>query len=380
MKILFVANRRWYANVVKDLRKRNCVHAVFIAPRWKRTNGDYHIPKLFGRHIGYKVLSFIIVNYLLLTKRYDVCVTDCVSGFLPLFSLLLSHFRLIPKTTFVHDLRTIPVDYPNHLAKKIEHRFFLQLLFVNRLYDGITVITEEMRKYIGQRYLHLNKPVGIWESGTELNRFKPFPKSIELKRRLGFNDDDFICFNHGDLTDRRGIIELVESFSIIKSNEPKIRLLLLGQGNALEQIIRVIDDMGLSNCVKTHGWVDLTYVPEFISIADLCVIPLPDIDWWRVSSPAKLMEYIASGKNILLTDMAAHTNVVGNESKYFFLPKINPEILAEKILEAYSFYASDPVLFQERGLTERNRLSAEISWETRSQELETFLIRLISGQ
>ena len=380
MKILFVSGQRRYTRIVQELRKKNCVHYVFVAPQWEKENGNYHIPRLFGRHIGYKFLSFIVVNYLLLTKNYDFCITDYVSGFLPFVSIMLSHFRLMSKTTFIHDLRTIPVDHPDHLAKRVEHRFFLQLRFANRFCHGITMITEEMRKHIEEKYLHLNKPVGIWESGVEVSRFRPSNKSIDLKRNLGFNDDDFLCFYHGDLTDRRGIIELVESFSIIKSHEPGIRFLLLGQGNVLEHIKEIIDAKGLSGFVKIHGWVDYAIVPEFISIADLCVVPLPDIDWWRVSSPLKLMEYIASGKNILMTHMTAHTNVVGNESNYFFLPEITPETLAEKTLEAYSCYISDPLLFQERGLEERERLRALISWENRSQKLEEFLMRLISGR
>ena len=112
---------------------------------------------------------------------------------------------------------------------------------------------------------------------------------------------------------------------IIKPRENKIKLFLLGSGDSFDKICEIIRTYNLQDTVKLHGWVDYDQVPEFISIADLCIVPLPDIDWWRVSSPLKLMEYIACGKNILLTDMVAHTNVIGRNGNYFLIREPTPE-------------------------------------------------------
>ena len=132
----------------------------------------------------------------------------------------------------------------------------------------------------------------------------------------------------------------------------------------------------MQDTVKLHGWVDYARVPEFISIADLCIVPLPDIDWWRVSSPLKLMEYIACGKNILLTDMVAHTNVVGRDANYFWIREPTPESFAERIEESYRCYKNNPRIFYEKGMTERERFVDKITWERRSLCLQDYFSRI----
>ena len=54
---------------------------------------------------------------------------------------------------------------------------------------------------------------------------------------------------------------------------------------------------------------------DFIDKADLA-LPFPDFMAWRVSSPLKLMEYLAMGKNILAPNIEAIMDVVPNDAKY----------------------------------------------------------------
>jgi glycosyltransferase involved in cell wall biosynthesis len=279
----------------------------------------------------------------------------------------------IVKARFVHDMRTIPVDHPDHRSRIVENQFARQLRFANQFYDGISLITAEMRQHIEQKYVQITKPLCIWESGVDTSIFKPLAKNISLKRKLGLGDDDFVCFYHGVFSDKRGIIELVESFAIIKQKEKNIKLFILGLGNSYTRVLGLIDNLHLDDTVKLHDWVPYDEVPEYISIADLCIIPLPDIDWWRVSSPLKLMEYIACGKNILLTEIVAHTSVVGINSSYFWIKDVRADTLAVKVLEARESFTLDRAHFYERGMKERQKLVDHISWENRSKRLEEFL-------
>jgi glycosyltransferase involved in cell wall biosynthesis len=157
-----------------------------------------------------------------------------------------------------------------------------------------------------------------------------------------------------------------------------IKLFLLGKGNFYERLQKMIVDLGLDDTIHMHEWVEYNEVPEFISITDLCIVPLPNIDWWRVSSPLKLMEYIACEKNILMTNMIAHTNVVGKNNKYFFVNEITAESLAEEIRKAYKCFKTNPIKYHKGGIAERKKLINIISWENRSKSFEKFLIELNS--
>lgn len=374
MRILFVTEvGRHYAQMVEQLRRTNQVDHLFIGARWRVEHGNYHIPKLFGRHIGYKFLTSLLVHYLLFRNKYDFCITDYRSAFRPSIFCIISNLAKRRKTQFIHDVRTIPVDYANYLSKAVERKFSKQLRFANRFYQGISLITEQMKKHIEQKYVRINKPLCIWESGVDTKLFKPAPKSIRLNQKFGFEHTDFVCFYHGSFSEKRGIIELVESFAIIKQKEKNIKLLILGGVNGYNRVSRLIENLHLDDTVRLHDWVPYDEVPQYISIADLCIIPLPDIDWWRVSSPLKLMEYIACGKNILLTDIVAHTSVVGTNSSYFWIKDVTADTLAKKVFEAYESFTLDRAHFYERGMKERQTLVNNISWETRSKRLEEFL-------
>lgn len=86
--------------------------------------------------------------------------------------------------------------------------------------------------------------MGIWQSGVNTSLFTPLTKNILLKRRLGFKDNDFVCFYHGSLSNNRGVIQLVESFAIIKQNEKNIKLFILGKGKQGERSRRLSSKAG----------------------------------------------------------------------------------------------------------------------------------------
>jgi glycosyltransferase involved in cell wall biosynthesis len=376
MKMLFIGQEPWHEAIVTELRKDHDVDYVFKSDRFTISKGNYQLPKLFHVHLCYTVLTYLITNLLLLVKRYDICLTDYKSVFVPTIFPILKKYTNIINTSFVYDMRTVPVEYAESRANVVENLFARKVRFANRFYQGISVITEEMRKYVHNRYVHFNKPVGIWESGVDLGMFRPLPKNLRLKRALGFNDNDFICFYHGALSDRRGVIELVESFRILQPLQIGIKLFLLGRGMSQERLQELIKNLRLEDTVKIHDWVDYESVSDYISIADLCIVPLPDIDWWRVSSPLKLMEYIACGKNILLTNIVAHTHVVGSSSGYFWVHDATAEAFASGITEAYHSFTADSVRYYERGMTEREKLVDRISWEARAQSLLGYLVQL----
>jgi glycosyltransferase involved in cell wall biosynthesis len=380
MKILFVVREPWYNEIVRELRKNNEVDYIFkSSDKFKIENGNYHISKLLGLRRGYSIVAYLLTTYLLLTKNYDVCVTDYRSVYMPTLFPILRSFTHLFKTIFVYDLRTIPVDYTREQAETIEKQFCKEVYFANRYYQGITVITPEMIKYIQNKCTEIRKEVGIWESGVDAEMFRPLPKNLELKQKTGFNVHDFVCFYHGSLSNARGVIELVESFRIIRHREQAIKLLILGRGECSEKLEEIIRDANLEDTVKIHDWVACNEVPQFISTADLCVIPLPDIFWWRVSSPLKLMEYIACGKNILLTDIIAHTDALGTNNNYFWVHETTAHSFAERIIECYKCYKENPDIYFKRGMDERQRHIDHITWGHRSISLQEYLVRLVKS-
>ena len=370
MRILVVVDVPWYDEVVKELRRANEVHYIFKdTGKFRVENRNYHVPRFFGYHLGYLAIAGLITNYLLLTSKFDVCLTDYRSAYLPTILPMFSRFKKLFKTKFVYDIRTIPVDYKSNDAAVIESRFYRQVSFANRYFHGMTVITPEMQNYLSRKCKGLTSNIGIGESGVDSSLFKPLPTNNEMKNKVGFDSENFVCFYHGSLSNARGIIQLVESFRVIKQHDVNIKLLIIGRGECSDRLLRIISDAEMGDTVKVLDWIPKHEMPSYISAADLCVIPLPDIDWWRVSSPLKLMEYIACGKNILMTDIVAHVAAVSEDNQYFWLHETTADSFADGILKCYATYKMNPASYHDRGMYEREKLIDDITWERRSLSL-----------
>jgi glycosyltransferase involved in cell wall biosynthesis len=191
-----------------------------------------------------------------------------------------------------------------------------------------------------------------------------------MRRKLGV-DGKFVVFYHGSLGYRRGVVELVEAIALLNKRYNDICLFILGSGIDLETIQRIKSEQNLHN-VLIHPPVDYEEVPKYIAIADLCIVPLPDLECWRVSSPLKLVEYLAMGKPVVLTDIPAHRGIVKNQEEALFIPDIKPETLSGAIEKAYHL-RNDLHIMGNAGL--RNARE-NCSWDIQADRLVTFLANL----
>jgi glycosyltransferase involved in cell wall biosynthesis len=70
--------------------------------------------------------------------------------------------------------------------------------------------------------------------------------------------------------------------------------------------------------VRVVPTVPYAAIPEVLARAHVGVLPFPDEEKFRVSSPIKLFEYMAAGLPILATRIVCHTDVVGSGEYNFW--------------------------------------------------------------
>ena len=233
-----------------------------------------------------------------------------------------------------------------------------------------------MKRYLQTQHGAITKPTCTWGSGVLESVFRPMPRDTQLRCSFGFHQNDFVVFYHGSFGNARGVVELIQGFAAASSEHGDMRLLMVGSGAAEGRMRDSIEKLGLSGVAVIQDQVEIGRVPSLISIADLCVVPLSDIDWWRVSSPLKLMEYIACGKTILLSEMVAHTNVVGHTRNYFWFKDVTAESISQALKMAFKSFTENPQHYYGRGMIEREKHIGEITWHVRLSNLERFLYGL----
>jgi glycosyltransferase involved in cell wall biosynthesis len=346
------------------LQKKGAEIRVVVASSGTRSElPDYYVilPMLFGKLMGYRLLVTVLLPVLCAKYRPDIILTDWMSATLVRLVVLLRYLGFVD-CKFVHDVRTVPVKHDGGKGQRV---YRAALTYARRHFDGITTITPPLRELICRDYHFTPDRVGVWTSGVDTNRFKP-QEATELRRKLGLGDK-FVVFYHGSVNENRGVIELARASKYLQDND-NIKMLIVGGGNEWKQLRTIVNDEILDRVILESS-VPYADVPGWIAAADLCAVPLPDHHWWRVSSPLKLMEYLAMGKPVLLTDIVAHRSVLPDDGEAYYVAEAVPEAFAEGIRKAYS----QRDRLAEMSQSGRRRAETDLTWEKQAEILHTYL-------
>lgn len=245
---------------------------------------------------------------------------------------VLSKVGLI-KTKFVLDIRSCPTDHTGMRKWIANFRYEFAIKLAKYFYTGITVITDGYKRDL----IHKNKidpeKISVWTSGANTETFnkdrvcKKVIEDIKLRHQLA---DKFVIIYHGVMSSFRGLDKMAESLALLKNNG-HIKLLLVGEGPAISEVKQIAQKNKLERMIEITGFVDYELIPAYIAAADIGVLPFDDIDWWNRSSPLKLMEYLSMETPVILTDIKAHRDVIGNSESGFFIKNNDPEIIASAL-------------------------------------------------
>lgn len=111
----------------------------------------------------------------------------------------------------------------------------------------------------------------------------------------GIGADDFVVGFVGWVRPWHGLEGLVDAVAGVKNKIPEIRLLIVGDGPALEGIKHRVSDHDMEDNVIFTGPLPGERVPELVAIMDVAVQP----DVTEYASPIKLFEYLAMGKAVV---------------------------------------------------------------------------------
>jgi len=305
--------------------------------------------------------------YILITRPQFVIAEPSSTILGSIWNPILNH---IVKFKTILDIRSIPVEIKGFRGF-VEKTFYdFSIHMSKKFFDGITTLTPLMKMDICKQFHIDTRFVGVWTSGVSIDLFLPEKyNGFEMRRKLGL-DDKFIIFYHGVFMISRGLLETIESIEIIKRKYPKIVLFLLGKGSALQDMEELIKARKIRDNVIIHDAVDYMSVPNFISMCDVGIIPLPDLPDWRHQCPLKLLEYLAMKKVVIVTDIPANREVIGNCKCGIFVSSNKPDEIAKAIIKAYNNKAK----LKEWGSYGREIIEKKYSWEKVAKDLENYLL------
>jgi glycosyltransferase involved in cell wall biosynthesis len=264
------------------------------------------------------------------------------------------------------DIRTIPVDVSPGMRGELEKfRYKMALHLCDIFCDGLTVITPALGRSVRKTLKSLNEKVGIWTSGVQLAHFER--NGPDKRAELGLEGKKVLLY-HGVLSSNRGLQNAVNALFLLRDEFSEMIFLLVGDGPAVEELKELSSELGLEDRVIFTGKVPYNNIAEYVRVANCAILPFPDIDWWQVSSPIKLMEYLAIGVPVVATNIEAHRFVVNQTDGAILVDNETPKSLSDGIRQAINY----GILPADRSLLEQF-----ISWNSQAQNLENFLEELL---
>jgi glycosyltransferase involved in cell wall biosynthesis len=274
---------------------------------------------------------------------------------------------------FVLDIRSLPADFPGFWKRKQrKKRFDTAVRFAFRYFDGLTMITEKMKNDLQIKAKGFQKKICVWSSGVDPDLFKP-KNGVDLLSQPNLKNR-FVIMYHGVLSPKRGLQQAIDAIANVRKNHPEILLFLLGTGIAQEELQSQVRNLGLDNHVLIHPPVPYENVPKYINSIQVGLLPFPDLDSWNTSSPIKLYEYLAMGKPVIVTDIEAHRNSLGEFKSSFFIPDHQPESIVSGIEAVLKKKGELNAL----GKIARKKAIEEFTWDDQARRIKTYFELLLS--
>jgi len=155
---------------------------------------------------------------------------------------------------------------------------------------ALIAVSQGVADYIHRDHPMAGRRVHVISNGISSYRF---PEN--LTPTIAKTPGSFTVGFLGTLKPWHGLETLIESFfGALHNGDPRVRLLVVGDGTERENIIARLEERNLQNIVQFTGAVTSDEVPGLLASMDVGVAPYPNLPDFYFS-PLKIFEYMAAG-------------------------------------------------------------------------------------
>ncbi len=255
----------------------------------------------FLNYLRFFVSAAVRLNRLHAQRHYDTIQVHNLPDFL-VFSALVPKLRGVPIILDLHDL--MPEFFAGRFGqgKSLMARLIRwQEHLACRFADHVITVSEHWRQALIQRGVPAHKCSVVMNVADE-SIFRP-PKDACCRSSA---QDGFRLIYHGSLHERYGLDLAVRAIDQVRRDIPDIHLSLIGGGEYLPFLARMVEELGLSQYVTLDKMHLAEELPDIIRSHDLGIVPYRNDVFTDGLLPTKLMEYAALG----LPAIAARTTAI----------------------------------------------------------------------
>ena len=158
------------------------------------------------------------------------------------------------------------------------------------------------------------KPTKVHFPPLDLSHFRNQGRDQDLRRSLGFNDEDRVLVYMGSFFYFSGLVDALDAFAEVSKSSPNLKLLLIGGGEQDSELRQKVEALGLAAIVVFTGFVSYNELPRYLKIADIAVNTLELTLVANVAFPNKVLQYMAAGLPVVSTRLNGLEQTFGDRA------------------------------------------------------------------
>jgi glycosyltransferase involved in cell wall biosynthesis len=304
---------------------------------------------------GYSMMAtFLLSLYVCCRHGFDVVHAHNPPDF---FVMIAGIYKLFG-TKFIFDHHdTAPDLFKARFGEQSSKLLYMMLLFFERLSCRIAdhvIATNESHKRLEIERSGIDaKRITIVRNGPEAMHFRPVAPHSSLRDR-----DAIVIGYVGEMGKQDGIDYLIRALARLRHDLEREDWIcvLVGSGEALEQLKQLARKVGVWDRVVFTGRVTFAEVVAYVSGMDICTAPDPWNSYNDRCTMIKVMEYMAQSKPVVGFDLVESRFSAGDAAIYV---EPNDELA---FAQALAVLLDDPELRARLGTVGRARAESELAW------------------
>lgn len=240
-------------------------------------NSLFHIPKLSKKNFD-NIFVFQISP-----------ITSAIPA------IALGKLKRIPTSIYIQDLWPETFySIKNINNKNIRNTLKKICIKIYDAFDQIVIASEGYRDILVKSGIDEEKIVYLPQWAEDIYSDN---ENIE-EDLIGKNEDDFVVTFAGNIGKAQSVDTIIKAAKLAKQNR-NIKWVILGDGSEFNNIKELVEKYDLKDTVKLLGRKPSTDMPKYFNKSDALIVTLKNTDILRITLPAKVQSYMASGKPIL---------------------------------------------------------------------------------
>ncbi len=246
-------------------------------------------------------------------KKIDLIIGQTILN--TFCGLILSKIYKIPFVFHVMDsVHSISSDYIPRYFLPIAK--FLERLII-KFATSIITVNEGLRDYLIRLGGNPGK-ISVISEGVDYEKYQAAKiKRNRMRKELGLKERDLVLFFMGWLYSFSGLKELANG--ILNYSKPEIKLLIVGKGDLFPFLSELAQQ---SNQIIVTGQVPFKKIPNYLSAADIGVLPAHQNEIMMDIVPIKIIEYMAAGKPVISTKLRGIMREFGKNNGIIYCSNI----------------------------------------------------------